>query len=76
MDVLMKSTDLLFIPVPIPQHLTTAIGELGDLDDFSAISPDGENCCQYIIWVAEVAQVETIFFFLNFTILWNIVLNQ
>lgn len=49
LDVLMSSSELYFRLVPIPPSLQ---GE-----DLSFISEDGRRCCQYVLWVAETAQV-------------------
>ena len=56
-DILMGSTQLLFREVKIPADLIGVVDQIGEELDLSAISRDGKNCCQYIVWVAMVAQV-------------------
>ena len=53
----MGSTVLLFRDVEIPADLIEVVDEIEEELDLSAISRDGKNCCQYIVWVAMVAQV-------------------
>ena len=53
----MGSTQLLFREVKIPADLIGVVDQIGEELDLSAISRDGKNCCQYIVWVAMVAQV-------------------
>ena len=58
MDVLIQATELLFRQVEIPKELLA--DEEVDLSSITG-SKDSKTCCQYILWVAMVAQVQLTF---------------